>query len=279
MRLAILRRERVAWNAVDFSRAYHERMTFKDHFSSHASSYREARPLYPEALFDWLASEAPSRAFVWDAGCGNGQASVALAERFERVFATDPSASQIANAEANPNVSYRVEPGEQCSLPDASADLATVAQALHWFDFARYFAEAARVLKPRGVLAAWSYSDCRVTPAIDVLKDRVFVDLTGPYWPPERAYVDAGYRTIPFPFGADDAFDEIPTPAFEMRADWDAHQFLAYLRSWSATQRYIKANGTDPVATIEPELLATWGDPAAPRAVYWEFAVRCGQRK
>ena len=202
-----------------------------------------------------------------------------MSTRFSRVFASDPSATQIANAERRPNIEYRVEPAETCSLPARSADLVTVAQALHWFDFARFFAEVARVLKPGGVFAAWAYSDCRVTPAVDVLKDRVYVDLTGPYWPPERAYVDAGYRTIPFPFGADDAFEEIPTPAFEMRADWDAHQFLAYLRSWSATQRYIKANGTDPVATIEPELLATWGDPAAPRAVYWEFAVRCGQRK
>jgi SAM-dependent methyltransferase len=254
-------------------------MSFKDHFSGHATGYREARPLYPEALFDWLANEAPSRALVWDAGCGNGQASVALASRFGRVFATDPSASQIANVQAAPNIEYRVEPGEQCSLPDASVDLATVAQALHWFDFARYFAEAARVVKPRGLVAAWSYSDCRVTPAIDVLKDRVFVDLTGPYWPPERAYVDAGYRTIPFPFGDGGAFDEVAAPAFEMRADWDAQQFLAYLRSWSATQRYIKANGSDPVATIERELLDAWGDPAALRAVRWDFALRCGRRK
>jgi SAM-dependent methyltransferase len=254
-------------------------MAFKDHFSGHATGYRDARPLYPDALFDWLAREAPSQGLVWDAGCGNGQASVALAERFARVVATDPSASQIANAEANPNVDYRVEPAEKSSLADASADLATVAQALHWFDFPRYFAEAARVLKPRGVLAAWSYSDCRVAPDIDALKDRVYVDLTGAHWPPERAYVDAGYRTIAFPFGARAPFVEVEAPAFEMRVDWDAHQFLAYLRSWSATQRYIKANGSDPVATIEDDLLDAWGDPSATRAVRWDFHVRCGRRR
>ena len=254
-------------------------MAFHDHFSGHATTYREARPLYPDALFDWLAHQAPARSLAWDTGCGNGQASVALAARFARVFATDPSANQIENAEAKPNIEYRVEPGEQCSLPAASADLVTVAQALHWFDFPRFFAEAARVLKPGGVLAAWAYSDCRVTPAIDVLKDRVFVDLTGPYWPPERAYVDAGYRTIPFPFGEGAAFEEIVAPTFEMRADWDAGQFLAYLRSWSATQRYMKANASDPVATIEHALLAAWGDPAQPRAVRWDFHVRSGRRK
>jgi SAM-dependent methyltransferase len=257
-------------------------MRFKDHFSGHATTYREARPLYPAALFDWLAGQAPDRQLAWDAGCGNGQASVALASRFARVFATDPSAKQIESAEARANIEYRVEPGEQCSLPSASADLVTVAQALHWFDFPRFFAEAARVLKPRGVLAAWAYSDCRVTPNVDALKDRVYVDLTGPYWPPERAYVDAAYRTIPFPLddpasATSGGFDEIAAPEFVMRVDWDAAQFLAYLRSWSATQRYIKANGVDPVALVERDLRAAWGDPAQRYAVRWDFHLRCAR--
>ena len=252
-------------------------MTFHDHFSGHANAYREARPLYPAALFDWLAREAPAYALAWDAGCGNGQASVAIAERFARVFATDPSANQIANAEARPNVDYRVEPAEQCSLASSSADLVTVAQALHWFDFARFFAEVERVLKPDGFFAAWAYADCRVTPAVDALKNHVYVDLTGPYWPPERDYVDAGYRTIPMPIGDRAPFEEIIAPAFEMRVDWNAEQFLAYLRSWSATQRYMKAKGSDPVATVEAKIREAWGDPAQPRAVRWDFNVRCGR--
>jgi SAM-dependent methyltransferase len=252
-------------------------MAFQDHFSGHSNTYRDARPLYPPALFDWLASVSPARSLAWEAGCGNGQASVALAARFERVFATDPSASQIANAEARPNIEYRVEPGEQCSLAAASADLVTVAQALHWFDFARFFAEAGRVLKPGGVFAAWAYADCRVMPAVDALKDHVYVDLTGPYWPAERAYVDAGYRSIAMPFGAGAPFEEIVSPAFEMRVDWNAAQFLAYLRSWSATQRYIKANGSDPVSVIEADVGKAWGNPAERRAVRWDFYVRCGR--
>jgi SAM-dependent methyltransferase len=252
-------------------------MTFQDHFSGHATTYREARPLYPPALFDWLAAQAPARGFVWDAGCGNGQASVALAERFARVFATDPSANQIGNAETRSNIEYRVEPGEQCSLPSESADLVTIAQALHWFDFARFFPQVQRVLKPGGVLAAWAYADCRVTPAVDAYKNRVYIDLTGLFWPAERDHVDAGYRTIPLPFGDDAPFDEINAPAFVMSVAWDAAQFLAYLRSWSATQRYIKANGVDPVALIEADLREAWGDPERKRDVRWDFHLRCGR--
>jgi len=252
-------------------------MAFNDHFSGHAATYREARPLYPDALFDWLADQVAHRDLVWDTGCGNGQASVALAARFARVFATDPSANQIENAERRPNIDYRVEPAEQCSLASASADLVTVAQALHWFDFARFFPEVQRVLKPGGFFAAWAYSDCRVTSAVDVHKDRVYVDLTGTYWPPERELVETGYRTIPMPVGAGAPFEEIAAPSFVMSVSWNAQQFLAYLRSWSATQRYIKANGVDPVAIVENDLIAAWGDPDMRREVRWDFHLRCGR--
>jgi SAM-dependent methyltransferase len=244
-------------------------MRFKDHFSGHAGAYREARPTYPGALFDWLAAEAQDRRLAWDVGCGNGQASRALAGRFEHVVATDPSATQVANAEAHPRIDYRVEPAERSSLADASACLVTVAQALHWFDQDRFHAEVRRVLKPDGVFAAWAYSDCRVAPDIDALKDRVYVDLTGPYWPPERVHVDAGYRDLPFPY------EEIAVPAFAMTVRWGIDRYLAYLRSWSASQRYLQANGTDPVAIVDAELRAAWGD--GEREARWDFHVRAGR--
>jgi SAM-dependent methyltransferase len=245
---------------------------FKDHFSGHAAIYREARPTYPPQLFAWLAQQAPDRALAWDCGCGNGQASFALAEHFARVVATDPSANQIAQAQARANIDYRVEPAEQPSLADASVSLVTVAQALHWFDHARFYAQVRRALKPGGVIAAWAYSDCATGDAvIDRIKDRLYVDLTGPYWPPEREHVDAGYRTLPFPFV------EIGAPRLPMVAQWSVEHFLAYLRSWSATQRYLKGEGRDAVALIESDLRAAWGGSARMREVRWEFHLRCGR--
>ncbi|MDR3389986.1 MAG: class I SAM-dependent methyltransferase [Rudaea sp.] len=245
---------------------------FKDHFSGHAAIYREARPTYPAELSAWLARQSPDTKLAWDAGCGNGQATVALAQHFAGVVGTDPSANQIAGAQAAANVEYRVEPAEQSSLADASASLVTVAQALHWFDVDRFHAEVHRVLKPRGIFAAWTYADCRSNDAaIDALKNRLYADLTGPYWPPERALVESGYRTLPFPFV------EIAAPGFVMKASWDVGQFLAYLRSWSATQRYQKDRGEDPVALIEAELRSAWGDGRTQRDVHWDFHVRCGR--
>jgi SAM-dependent methyltransferase len=246
-------------------------MTFKDHFSGHAAIYRDARPTYPDALFDWLAQQAPDRALAWDAGCGNGQATTALADRFARVVGTDPSANQVAEAEQRPNIDYRVEPAERSSLADASASLVTVAQAFHWLDHAAFNAEAKRVLKPGGLVAVWAYAACDTGAAgVDRAIETLYTDLTGPYWPPERTLVESGYRTLPFPFV------EIAAPQFPMVAHWSADHLLAYLRSWSASQRYFKALGTDPVALVEPDLRAAWGDSAR-RAVRWQFHLSVGR--
>jgi ubiquinone/menaquinone biosynthesis C-methylase UbiE len=245
---------------------------FKDHFSGHASIYREARPTYPPRLFAWLAQQAPDRQFAWDCGCGNGQATVALADHFTHVIGTDPSANQIAAAEPRATIEYRVESAEHSSLTGASASLVTVAQALHWFDHAAFYAEVKRVLKPNGLFAAWAYSDCATgDPDIDRIKDRLYAELTGPYWPPERVHVDTGYKTLPFPFV------EIAAPQFQMIAHWTAEHLLAYFCSWSASQRYMKIKGGDPVAIIEPHLRAAWGDAGTIREVRWQFHLRCGR--
>ncbi|HET6435752.1 MAG TPA: class I SAM-dependent methyltransferase, partial [Xanthomonadaceae bacterium] len=107
---------------------------FKDHFSAVAADYASARPEYPDALFAWIAAVAPATSCVWEAGCGSGQASRGLAAHFDAVHATDPSAAQVAQARAPANVRFAVEPGERCSLTDASVDAVCVAQALHWFE-------------------------------------------------------------------------------------------------------------------------------------------------
>ena len=248
-------------------------MAFKDHFSGHAAAYARARPTYPDALFDWLSAQCAGHALAWDAGCGNGQASLALAARFDRVHASDPSATQVAAAPTHPRVAWHVEPAEQCSLPDASADLVTVAQAYHWFDHARFCAEAARVLRPGGVIAVWSYGASSVTPAVDAAVGPLYDDVLGPYWPPERDHVENGYRDLPFPFAAIDA------PAFAMACDWTLAGYLAYLGSWSASRRHLAATGVDAVAVAAPRIADAWGDADTARAVRWPLALRAGRTR
>src|SRR5206468_12465773 len=126
-------------------------MTFKDHFSRQAADYAKFRPGYPQELFDYLGSIAPSHQLAWDCGTGNGQAAVGLASVFDHVIATDASEKKIANAQPDERVEYRVASAEESGLESGTIDLIMVAQALHWFDLPRFYEEVPRVLKSKGV--------------------------------------------------------------------------------------------------------------------------------
>jgi SAM-dependent methyltransferase len=190
----------------------------------------------------------PRRRLAWDAGCGNGQASVALAGYFGEVYATDPSEAQIAQAQPHERVQYAVESAEDCSLGDHTANLVTVAQAYHWFDHERFCNEARRVLANDGVIAMWSYAESMVSADVDLVVAELHHGTLEQDWPAERRHVLDRYRDLPFPFRA------ISAPPFEMRSEWNLHQYLAYLSSWSASQRYLKRTGEDPVAAAAPAM-------------------------
>jgi ubiquinone/menaquinone biosynthesis C-methylase UbiE len=201
---------------------------FKDHFSKQAAEYAKFRPRYPRQLFRYLASIASTRGLAWDCATGNGQAAVALAEQFDHVIATDASEKQVANAEPDTRVEYRVAPAEDSGIESNTVDLITVAQALHWFDLDRFYAEVRRVLKSEGVLAAWAYKLATITPAIDAVVNRYYSEVVGAYWPEERVLVEQ-FEDLEF------SFAEITAPSFAMVAQWNLEQVLGYLRTWSAT--------------------------------------------
>jgi SAM-dependent methyltransferase len=247
-------------------------MTFKDHFSRRAATYARYRPSYPDALFAWIAGHAPSRRLAWDCATGNGQAARGLAEWFARVVATDASGEQIAQAPPDERIDYRVAPADASGLPDESADVVTVAQALHWFDRVAFYAEARRVLVPHGLLAVWTYGDPMLDdPALDAMLHRFNKVTVGGYWPPERGLLDDGYRSLDFPFR------EIDAPSFTLEREWTLAELAGYLRSWSATARFVERQGRDPVDDIERELGAHW--PAdIRRTVRWPLSMRAGHR-
>jgi SAM-dependent methyltransferase len=242
---------------------------FKDHFSGHASSYEAYRPNYPVELFRYLASLVQRRGLAWDCATGNGQAAVALAPYFDSVIGTDASQQQIMEARPNEKVRYTVARGEQTEIADASVDLVTVAQALHWFDMPKFYAEVNRVVRPGGMLAVWCYTLQSVSPEVDSIAGRLYSEIAGKYWPPERRIVEDGYATIPFPF------HEIKTPEFRMLAHWDLDHFLGYLGTWSSVRRYADERKQDPIALIRGELANVWGD--SERDVTWPLFVRVGR--
>ena len=244
-------------------------MSFKDHFSRQSADYAKFRPTYPQELFDYLGNIAPTRRLAWDCGTGNGQAAVGLASVFDSVIATDASEKQITNAALHERVDYRVAPAEDSGIESGPVDLIMVAQALHWFDLDRFYAEAQRVLKPDGVLAASAYNLLQIEPAIDEIVNRYYYEVVGSFWPPERELVEQ-FADISFPF------HKIDPPKFEMTAQWNLDHLIGYLGTWSATQRFIAARGGNPLEQITDELRTVWGDPQRIRKVIWPLILRIG---
>jgi ubiquinone/menaquinone biosynthesis C-methylase UbiE len=241
----------------------------KDLFSGHADQYALYRPTYPQELFEWLTSHTPEHKLAWDAGTGNGQAAVALAPFFERVLATDLSQNQLANAVSAPNVTYLAAPAEQCPLPDHSADLITVGQALHWFDFEAFAQEVWRVAKPGAFFAAWTYSLCQTDPISDALIGHFYTEIVGPYWDARRRFVDDGYRGISLPIS------EVTAPAFKMEVKWNLTRLCDYLRTWSSVQAYLRTHGQDPVDALQAQLAEQWPLEEA-RRVFFPLVIRAG---
>ena len=243
----------------------------KDHFSGHAALYADTRPDYPDELFRTLAAMASGTNRAWDCATGNGQAALSLARYFDTVFATDASEQQIRQARKSERVHYHVASAESAAIAAGTIDLIVVAQALHWFDTALFVEEARRVLKSEGLLAAWCYTGVRISPDVDALVSSYYRDTVGPYWPPERRHVDSGYRTLHLPL-----IEEQVAP-FSIEKEWDFARFVQYLRSWSATQRYMRARGQDPLEASIGALSRAWGPLTKMRRMQWPLVVRVGR--
>lgn len=245
---------------------------FKDHFSSGSAAYAAYRPTYPSALVDFLADASPGQERAWDCGCGTGQLSVLLAERFEQVLATDASAAQIDSAQPHPGVRYRTALAEDSGLPQASVDLVTVAQAAHWFDLPRFYDEVRRVGRPGAAVALITYGVLHVEgEEVEPLVQHFYYQVVGPHWPPERRHVEEGYRGLPFPFQA------IEAPALAIEVQWTLADLLGYVQTWSAVKAAAQVLGDEPLERFRAEVSAAWGRAELRRTVSWPLSLRVGR--
>jgi SAM-dependent methyltransferase len=243
---------------------------FQDHFSAHAECYARSRPTYPPELFAFLTGLVREHHLAWDVGTGNGQAALWLARHFEKVIATDGSAEQIKHATPHERIEYRVTLAEDARIDAGTVDLVTIAQALHWFTLERFYEKVRLAAKPEGIIAAWCYDIPRVNPTIDAVCDHLYRDITGPYWPGDRKWIDEKFQTIWFPF------EEIrPTPIFHCTASWTMSEYADYLESWSAVQRFRKDRGSSPTQLIAADLEKAW-EGSQRNIVKWPIYMRVG---
>jgi len=223
----------------------------KDLFSNHANQYATFRPTYPKELYNFIFSYVKNFGTAWDAGTGNGQVARDLSDHFEKVIGTDISVKQLENAYQGDNIFY-FQTGETIMFSSKRFDLICVAQAIHWFDREKFYAEVKRVAKPEAVIAVWGYGLLSIHSGIDFLIEDFYVNIIGPYWDKERKLVDEEYKTISFPF------NEIEVPSFSFSFQWTIDELQGYLNTWSSVQKYIKENQTNPVEKLIDQIRPLW---------------------
>jgi ubiquinone/menaquinone biosynthesis C-methylase UbiE len=237
-------------------------------YSPIAGQYARARPGYPAELFAYLSSIVDRHLLAWDCATGNGQAALELVKHFERVIGTDISAEQIGHAVHHPRIAYRVAGANQSGIEKASVDLVAVASAIHWFDLNSFYREVERVVRPGGILAAWSYHVGDVKPPFDKVFNRFYREILAPYFPRGAKLVDDRYETITLPG------QPLEVEDFEVRAAMNFDQMTAFIRSWSGTQAFLKERGEDPVDLIAGELRELWGSEQSIHAVRWPLFIK-----
>ena len=242
----------------------------KDNFSHQSAEYAKFRPHYPDALIDYVVSFVNNREMALDMATGSGQVAQKLSLFFKTVYATDLSEAQLANAIPVSNVIYKKETAEHTQFSNSQFDLITVAQAIHWFNFNDFYNEIYRILKPHGVFAVLGYGLFSTNSESDEILMDYYHNIVGPYWDPERRYLDEGYETIPFPFS------EIQTKKFSNHFTWTFEQLIGYLETWSAGRHYKAKTGKNPIDLIHADLKKSW--ESNDKRVTFPLLLRIGKR-
>jgi len=235
----------------------------KDLFSKQADLYARYRPTYPKELYDYILSFVKEKNIAWDCATGNGQAAVVLADHFKKVIATDISEAQIEKATKKENIEYLVCPAESTPFAENTFDLVTVAQAYHWIKWDKFKGEVIRVCKPGAIVAVWVYySHTTGNKNVDDAVHDFYENVTKSYWDYERKFVEEMYSTVEF------NYELLPLKNFETILEWQREDLVGYISSWSAIQKFIKANGHSPIPIIKEEINKLWPDGEVKKVIF-----------
>ena len=128
------------------------------HFERMAAEYAEARPPYPDAVFETLEQEGVigHGLRVLEIGAGAGLATHDLVRRGSEVVAIEPG-QQLATLISNaiPDVETLAARLEDARLPDHSFDSTVAATSMHWVDLSVGLPKIHGALRPHGWLAVW----------------------------------------------------------------------------------------------------------------------------
>lgn len=156
-------------------------------------------------------------------------------------------------------------------LYDYLATLTPRREVAHWFDHERFHPQVRKALRPGGALAIRTHGLAGIVAEVDAVITDFHSRVVGEFWPPERKYVDAGYRNMPFPF------EPVPTSSLRLELQWDLDALIGYLGTGPAVQRYTKARRCGPLDELRDRIAPAWNSGDAVKSVVWPLYLRVGR--
>jgi SAM-dependent methyltransferase len=217
-----------------------DRERLRTTFDEAADLYQDARPDYPETLFERLLELTGLRPgdAVLEVGAGPGKATLPLARRGLKITAVEPGPSLAARARENVRglpVEVVHSRFEDWSGPWGAYAAVVAATAWHWVDPARRYELAAAALRPDGHLAIWSTE--HVFPSggdlifdeIQQVYDAIGEGLPGGAPRPQPGQLPDHREEIE----ASGMFDVVAVEHFDWTVDYDADSYLRLLSTFS----------------------------------------------
>ena len=229
--------------------------------TSHALVYAKFRPTYPpktkELIIDFVKRNGDGFQKMVDVACGSGQSTFYMASLFSEVVGVDISQAQVNYAQEKSkqlnkydNIEFCVGSAENLPFEDNSVDVVTCASALHWLDEKSFYSEVDRILKPKGVMAAYGYG--YVEPKHEkcrALVTRFYHGTLKGYWADRLKYVENYYKDFKLPYAKSERHN------FYSDAEMKLPDFIGYLSSLSSYCNYCKHHpGTTVLNDLEQDL-------------------------
>ena len=227
-----------------------ERERLRLTFDAVAGGYQEARPEYPDALFDTLIALTgidPEVDALCEVGSASGKATLPLARRGFAITCVELGSALAAEARRNlagfervtvVNADFERWEPDRASRDRSGAGFGLVfaATAWHWIDPAVKYAKAAALLRPGGHLAFWEA--VHVTPAGG---DPFFAEIQGVYdeigegTPPDHVFqTPETLASFEADIAGSGLFGDIVIRRFDWEIRYTAAEYIRLLGTFSS---------------------------------------------
>jgi len=222
--------------------------------------YLTYRPLYPKEMINNIIRKHLSSPndLVVDLWTGNGQVAIEFAKAGYTTIWIDPNKEMLASWHFHFLLDKRLGTAENTWLQDSSVDLITIGSSIHWFDIDAFFNEAYRILKPWGIITAFSYDAWKNIESLnsflqDYFRENFITRFNHGTQEELKKYIyEWKYKNLP----TTPLFTKVGYESHEILTEIQVHDYIELVKTTAGALGYNIQNNADLWKTMYDDLSA-----------------------